>query len=72
MQEPETPEEWQAALNMVVALLAVDVAAAFGLARVDSQRCAEILRRAKARGFHPSRQTLEWVNALQGRQGNRP
>ncbi|MES2465128.1 MAG: hypothetical protein V4671_31565 [Armatimonadota bacterium] len=67
MQEPETPEEWQAALDMVVALLALDAAARYGLARVDTQRCGEILRRAKALGYRPSRRTVEWVTAPRGR-----
>ncbi len=56
VKEPTTPEEWQAALDALVALLEKDGSAArtYGLATVNVARCGEILRRATSLGYSPS------------------
>lgn len=63
MKEPETPEQWQVALDTVVALLAVDAAKRYGLGTVNMARCREILQRAKALGYQPSDQIVERIGA---------
>lgn len=57
-QDPQTPYEWQEAVDMADVLLQVDAARAYGLVKggppVDVARCEQILADGRARGIHPS------------------
>jgi hypothetical protein len=63
MKDPETPEQWQAAVDMIVALLYMDSSQSVGLAAVNVQRCAEILHQAKALGYKPSERHVARLSA---------
>jgi hypothetical protein len=58
MIEPETPEQWQEAVNAAEFMLALDLARQYGLIetdiRLDVERCDDILRRGKEKGFVPA------------------
>lgn len=53
-QDPETPEEWQAAVDMAHFYLCLDAARRYGLIsggpEIDVDRCEDILERGQARG----------------------
>lgn len=57
-QDPETPEQWQEAVDMAEVLVGLDSAKQYGLVtggpEVNVERCLEILRRGRARGVVPS------------------
>jgi hypothetical protein len=60
-RDPETPEEWQDAVDAADFCLALDAAIQFGLVRYDGgainvQRAVDILARGKARGYLPKRE----------------
>jgi hypothetical protein len=63
MQNPETPEQWQAAVDMIVALLYMDSSQSHGLAKVNVQQCADILQQAKALGYRPSDRNVARLTA---------
>lgn len=67
MRDPETPEEWQTAVDTAHGLLAVHSARAYGLIAggpiVDVDRCAEIIRRGADQGITPSVDAIENVAA---------
>lgn len=57
MTDPQTPEEWQVAVDGANAALLVDSARQYGLITggpiVNVERCIEILERGKALGYLP-------------------
>ena len=57
-RDPQTPEEWQDAVDGAQALLEIDSAKQYGLITggpdADVQRCEEILLYGKALGVTPS------------------
>ena len=63
--DPVTPEEWQTAVDLADALLAMDSARQYGLITggpaIDTERAAEILAAGKARGFRPLPDSAERV-----------
>jgi hypothetical protein len=58
MSDPETREEWQAAVDAAHACLSLDAARQYGLIdggpKIDAARCLEILDRGKALGITPA------------------
>jgi len=56
--DPETPEQWQQAVNIAEFMLALDSARQYGLIETDIQlvveRCDDILRRGREKGFVPA------------------
>lgn len=64
-REPETPEQWQHAVDIAKGLLGIDSARAYGLVvggpTVVISRCQEILHRGKELGFTPSPDAIETV-----------
>ena len=63
MRNPQTPEEWQEAVDTAHVLLLVQSARAYGLIRttldVDVGRCEEILRQGQAHGITPRPDAVE-------------
>jgi hypothetical protein len=57
-RDPETPDEWQEAVNAAEFLTGLDSARQYGLItggpRIDLQRCEEILRRGETLGYTPA------------------
>lgn len=55
--EPETAEEWQEAVNVAEFYLLLDSARQYGLIEggplIDIERCEELLRRGRQKGFQP-------------------
>jgi hypothetical protein len=72
--EPQTPEEWQTAVDAADALLHIQSAEAYGLITgaptVNVERCEELLEAARRRGVTPSAGNVErYVAAYnEGRQ----
>jgi hypothetical protein len=60
---PQSPEEWQDAVDGAHALLALDAARQYGLVTggpvINQERCARMLRRGAARGITPRPDALE-------------
>ena len=56
-KEPETPEQWQEAVNLAEFYLLLDSARQYGLLEggpsLDIERCEELLQRGKQQGFQP-------------------
>lgn len=65
MIDPDTPEEWQNAVDAAHGLLTVDAARQYGLVAggptVIVSRCKEILERGKDLGITPSADAIEKV-----------
>lgn len=63
MIEPETPEEWQEAVDAAKAMLEIDDARKYGLVRggppVDVARIEEILERGKQLGYTPAPDAIQ-------------
>ena len=62
--EPNTPEEWQTAVDAADALLRLDAARTYGLVtggpEVDAERCWELIYRAQEEhGIQPSEDAVE-------------
>ncbi len=61
--EPQTPEEWQNAVDAADALLHIQSAEAYGLITgaptVNVERCEELLEVARRRGVTPSAGNVE-------------
>jgi hypothetical protein len=59
--DPETPQEWQAAVDAAEFYLNMDSARQYGLLtggpKVNADRCEEILRRGKRKGYVPAPMT---------------
>lgn len=57
MRNPQTPAEWQNAVDAASAFLAVEDARKYGLItggpQVDEARCEELLQQGRQRGIHP-------------------
>jgi hypothetical protein len=64
MQDPQTPAEWQEAVNLARFLLDVEASKSYGLLAggpaTNVARCEELLKRGKDLGFHPA-PTVELV-----------
>lgn len=76
MNEPNTPEEWQDAVDAAYAALALDSAAKYGLiltpiVAVAVPRCEEILERGAALGYTPATDAVERFVAELAREGQR-
>lgn len=77
MKNPETPQEWQLAVDLAEFYLLTDSAEQYGLVtgpKVNVQRCEDILARGRERGFRPrDHRTLceEFIPALAGGLGDR-
>lgn len=60
---PESPEEWQTAVNAAKGALAFDSARQYGLVKggpcVNVDRCVLILEKGRKRGFFPSPTAVE-------------
>jgi hypothetical protein len=58
-RDPETPTEWQEAVDGAQFMLLMHAAVCYGLIEwkgdVDVDRCDDILRRGRALGFAPAR-----------------
>ncbi len=56
--DPQTPVEWQEAVDVAHMLLTIDSARQYGLIKggpaVNVDRCAEIIKRGAALGFVPA------------------
>jgi hypothetical protein len=56
-QDPETPEQWQAAVDLADFLVCLDSARQYGLVaggpEVDLERCDQILVAGASRGYRP-------------------
>lgn len=63
MKQPETPDEWQEAVNMAELWLLVHSAVAYGLVtydgKINPERCDEILRLGRKRGVHPQKHEVD-------------
>lgn len=63
MRDPQTPAEWQEAIDVAKFFLALDDARLYGLVRggpeVDADRCVELLERGAAMGITPSPDAVE-------------
>jgi hypothetical protein len=63
MIDPQTPEEWQEAVDTAHVMLLIESARQFGIVRggpkVVVARCEEILERGKARGYTPAEDVVE-------------
>lgn len=63
MDDPQTPDECQQAVDLADVLLMIDSARHYGLVTggsdVDQERCAEILRAGQARGYKPRPDALK-------------
>lgn len=73
-QEPKTVAEWQEALDQAEMLLRLDACRLYGLItggpKVNVDRCVELLRRGKAKGYLPSEAgVMEQVGNLLGVNG---
>jgi hypothetical protein len=57
-RDPQTPQEWQAAVNSADFHLCLKSARAYGLVAtdvvVDLDRCEELLKRGEALGYKPN------------------
>lgn len=55
--DPQTPEDWQTAVNLAEVLLLVDSARQYGLITggpaIHADRCAALLEAARSRGIVP-------------------
>lgn len=70
-QDPQTPIEWQNAVDAADALLKLDAARLYGLVRggpeVDAERCWEIVHRAyELHGIEPAEDAVERLIAELG------
>lgn len=70
-EDPETPEQWQLAVDAAHACLALDSAKQYGLIeggpRIDVERCVEILEGGEKLGYHPSKTAIEdFIRSWQG------
>lgn len=66
MSDPETPAEWQEAVDAAEGLLLIDSARQYGLItggpKIDVERCQEILRRGREHGVYPAdAATAAWM-----------
>lgn len=56
-KRPDTPAEWQEAVDLADAMLVVHSARCYGLIaggpKIDPDRCDDLLREARSRGFRP-------------------
>jgi hypothetical protein len=63
MRDPETPAEWQDAVNAAEACLLIDSARQYGLITggpgVDVDRCVQIVDRGRAQQIVPQRDGVE-------------
>lgn len=63
MQEPETREEWQEAVDAAEFYLYLHSARAYGLVKggpeINIDRCEDLLRRGAAQGVLPSADAIE-------------
>lgn len=63
MRDPETPAEWQEAVDSAYAWIAFESARIYGLVEggpdVDIERCAEILAAGAERGYRPADDAIE-------------
>ena len=61
-QLPQSPEEWQEAVDLAHGFIAIESARAYGLVqggpRCDVGRCEEILTRGADRGYTPGPKAL--------------
>jgi hypothetical protein len=78
MRDPQTPIEWQTAVDAAEANLVLDAARQYGLVKggpgVNVERCQEILRRGALKGIVPAADCAErYASELmsQGRGGGR-
>lgn len=57
-RNPRTPQEWQEAVDAADILLGLEAARLYGLVTggpvIDVERCDEILRRGRLRGYVPT------------------
>lgn len=62
-QDPETDQEWQAAVDAAHFFLMLDSARLYGLVtggpEVDTGRCEELIQEGAERGFVPSADAIE-------------
>jgi hypothetical protein len=62
-RDPETPAEWQEAVDAAAFCLALDACRQYGLIEwdqeIDIDRCLEILERGRDRGVWPERFPLQ-------------
>lgn len=65
---PETPEQWQEAVDLAHGFLAIESCRQYGLVtggpRANVSRCEEILTLGKERGIAPREGAIETVAAL--------
>jgi hypothetical protein len=63
MNEPQTPQEWQDAVDAAQGALAVDSARKYGFItggpEVNVERCEAILARGAEQGYRPSLMAIE-------------
>lgn len=67
MRDPQTPEQWQEAVNGAEGALTLDAARQYGLViggpPVNVDRCCEILERGRHRGITPEADAVERFTA---------
>lgn len=74
-QDPETPKQWQTAVDGAAGALALHAARLYGLVQggpqVHVRRCLEILEQGKARGITPRADAIKrFVEAIMAAKGN--
>jgi hypothetical protein len=71
MRDPQTPEEWQEAVNGACVMLMVDSARQYGLVfggpEVNVERCDELLARGKQLGVVPDENEalIQFIRSLE-------
>lgn len=62
-RDPQTPEEWQQAVNMASVMLLIESARQYGLVvggpEVNADRCQQLLDKGERRGYRPLPNSLE-------------
>ena len=67
-KDPQTPQEWQQAVDAAEAWIVFDSAKEYGLItggpKIDVARCKELLARGKRLGIYPEGRVLQLVTEL--------
>ncbi len=63
MIDPDTPEQWQEAVDAAYVVMSIDSARKYGLIvggpEIDEERCLETIRRGALYGIAPSADAIE-------------
>jgi hypothetical protein len=75
--DPQTPQQWQEAVDAAEACVALDACRQYGLItggpKIDVERCLQILARGRAMGIRPAKDcALRFVQAWSESRPNKP